>query len=492
MQRKPSRGFLFYFMGVRRRVLFAIRSENFFSLIRATVRIIGLVDSAYIYSYIFAQNSNDMIQHFDLQTSSGKKNFLRQVRGTDFSIIDPIEKQVATILHRVQKEGDGALRYYSKKFDGISVESFRVPDIEIKKSFSAADPSFVRILKEAAANIRSFHQRQLPSAWTVRAGSGAELQQRFLPLDSVGVYIPGGTAAYPSTVLMNVIPAQVAGVSEIHLASPASAEGSVHPEVLVAAAILGIKNIYRVGGAQAIAAFAFGTQSIPRVDKIVGPGNIFVATAKKLLFGTVGIDGIAGPSEVVILADDTADPQFVASDMLAQAEHDERASSILVTSSRRLALRTETEIKKLITILPRRAIIAESLRMRGAIVTVKNIDDGIAAVNSLAPEHLEIITRNDAGVLKKIRHAGSIFIGNYSPVAIGDYFAGPNHVLPTGRTARFSSPLSVEDFLRRSSVTKYSEKQIRSVGKKIALFAEHEGLDAHAISVRLRTRKETR
>jgi histidinol dehydrogenase len=398
-----------------------------------------------------------------------------------------IEDVVTGILRRVESDGDAAVRFYTKKFDGIDLKSFAVSRKEISEALVSADPGFVRILRSAARNIRKFHERQRRGSWGIKERKNSSLRQLYLPVDKAGVYVPGGKAAYPSTVLMNVIPAQVAGVKEILIVSPPDRDGKVHKDVLTAAAILGITNIFRVGGAQAIAALAYGTRTIPAVDVIVGPGNLFVATAKKMVFGTVGIDNVAGPSEVVILADGSAHADFVASDMLAQAEHDESASSILVTTSDRLARDVQSSLKKLLLTLARKRTIAASLKRSGAIYLVKDLTQGARVVNHLAPEHLEIVTHHDENTLKKIRHAGSIFLGSYSPVVIGDYFAGPNHVLPTNRTARFASPLSVDSFMKKSSVIKYSRAMMRSVARSVASFADHEGLTAHAFSARLRS-----
>lgn len=397
-----------------------------------------------------------------------------------------IERSVAEILLAVKAKGDDALRSYARKFDGAKISSIEIAAGEAAEARRSADPKFVSILERAAKNIRRFHEQQKRKNWKIKEKSGSDLRQLFLPIEKVGVYIPGGKAAYPSTVLMNVIPAQVAGVKDIYLVSPPDREGNIHRDVLVAASLLGVKHIYRAGGAQAIAALAFGTDTIPAVDKIVGPGNIYVATAKRLVYGIVGIDSFAGPSEVAILADNSADPLFVASDILAQAEHDERAVCVLVTPSRSFADNVQGEIKNLLIGLPRKEIIQQSLLNNGRIYIVKSIQQGIDIVNDLAPEHLEIITTNSESDLKKIRHAGSIFLGNYSPVAIGDYFAGPNHVLPTEHTARFSSPLSVDDFVKKSSVIRYSQKRMEEVSEDVARFAEHEKLSAHALSLRLR------
>ncbi len=397
-----------------------------------------------------------------------------------------IERTVASVLRKVQKESDDALRFYTSKFDGVKIGSIRVSEEEIAAARNDADKRFIAVLKRAAANIKRFHTAQLRSPFSLREKNGSRLRQIFRPIERVGVYVPGGKAAYPSTVLMNVIPALVARVSEIHLVSPPDKNGKIHPDVLLASSLLGIRNVYRVGGAQAVGAFAFGTESIPAVDKIVGPGNIFVATAKRMVYGRVGIDSFAGPSEVVILADNSANPAFIASDLLAQAEHDERAVPVLVTPSRSLAGKVNAELKRLIDDLPRKEILNVSLRGQGRIYLVASLQQGIDAVNILAPEHLEIITTKDEEVLKKIKHAGSIFLGNYSPVAIGDYFAGPNHVLPTEGTSRFSSPLSVDDFIKKSSVINYSRAMMMEVADDVAVFAEREGLAAHALSLRLR------
>ncbi len=396
------------------------------------------------------------------------------------------EKIAASILRRVRRDGDKALRYYTKKFDGADVRSLKVSQKEIIDAHKNGDKRFVAILMEAIANIRKFHSAQVRKRFSIKAPDNSELRQFYRPIEKVGVYVPGGKAAYPSTVLMNVIPAQVAGVKEIHLVSPPLQSGTLHADVLLAASLLGIRNIYRVGGAQAIAALAFGTETIPAVDKIIGPGNIFVATAKRMVYGLVGIDGFAGPSEIVVLADNSANAAFVASDLLAQAEHDERAVPILVTPSRSLAEKVNSEIKRMLSELPRKKILEMSLKDQGRIYLVASLQQGIDVANELAPEHLEIITTKDETVLKQIYNAGSVFLGNYSPVAVGDYCAGPNHVLPTERTARFSSPLSVDDFIKKSSVVRYSQRRMDSVADDVAFFAEREGLTAHALSLKLR------
>lgn len=423
-----------------------------------------------------------MITAYDFR----KAKTLPRIRESQKNRQNDVEPAVREILRDVERNGDRALVRLTKKFDRVVLKTIRVSQKEIDAALREADPHFVKILRRAVANIRAFHKHQLRADWKIRPSVGVELRQRYLPVDRAGVYVPGGTAAYPSSVLMNVIPAQVAGVKEIHLVSPPDRSGNVHPDVLTAAAILGVQHVYRVGGAQAIAALAFGTGSIPAVDVIVGPGNIFVATAKRLVYGKVGIDSFAGPSEVVILADGSADPRFIASDMLAQAEHDERASSVLVTTDETLAIEVLDKIIAVVPLCPRMEIIERALIRASAIYLVKNIAQGIDVVNQLAPEHLEVIVKNPESVLKKIRHAGSIFVGNYSPVALGDYWAGPNHVLPTGGTARFSSPLSVDDFMKKSSVIHYSQGAMQKSAADIAFFAEHEGLTAHALSLLLR------
>lgn len=400
-----------------------------------------------------------------------------------------VETVVASVMRAVRSEGDTAVKRITKKYDGVALRSLVVRHDDIRTALRKADKKFLRVLQLAAQNIRRYHQQQKRKEWRINGLHGTDLRQRFIPLDSVGVYVPGGKAAYPSTVLMNVIPAQVAGVKEIHLVSPPTSAGSVHPDVLVAAGLLGISTVYSIGGAQAIAALAYGTQTVPAVDKIVGPGNIFVATAKRMVYGDVGIDSIAGPSEVVILADNSANPGFVAADLLAQAEHDERAVPILITTSSTLAHKVRNEINRLGRSLERRTIITASMKSQGRIYIVSSLQHGIALTNHFAPEHLEIITTRDEEVLRGIRHAGSIFLGNTSPVALGDYYAGPNHVLPTERTARFSSPLSVDDFVTRSSVIRYTQKGIDAVANDVALFADREGLTAHALSLRIRSSK---
>ncbi|MEH7383022.1 histidinol dehydrogenase [Bacillus sp. JJ1533] len=392
-------------------------------------------------------------------------------------------KAVLEILAAVQKEGDQALRFYTEKFDGVLLEDLRVTESDVRDAYQNLDENLVPIIKEAADNIRDYHSRQVRQSWMIMQENGTIFGQKITPLDAVGVYVPGGKAAYPSSVLMNVIPAQVAGVERIVMVSPPGKDGTIPAGVLVAADILGVQEIYKVGGAQAVGALAFGTETIKAVDKIVGPGNIFVALAKREVYGNVDIDMIAGPSEIVVLADETALPNEVAADLLSQAEHDERASSILVTPSLKLAEAVSEEVEKQVAVLPREEIARASINDFGAIYVTNDLDEAIKVVNELAPEHLEIMTKEPMEQVGKIKHAGAIFIGRYSSEPVGDYFAGPNHVLPTNGTARFSSPLSVDEFTKKSSIISYSKQAIEDNGPKIAAFARLEGLEAHARAV---------
>lgn len=390
---------------------------------------------------------------------------------------------VQAIIAQVRKNGDAAIKEYTERFDGAALESFRVPEAEIEEAYQQIDAQIISIMEEAAANIQVYHEKQLHRSWMTTEENGTVLGQKMTPLDSVGVYVPGGTAAYPSSVLMNVIPAKVAGVERIVMVSPPGKDGKLPSAVLVAAKVAGVKEIYKVGGAQGIAALAYGTESIQSVDKIVGPGNIYVALAKREVFGDVDIDMIAGPSEIAILADDTARANEVAADLLSQAEHDERASSVLVTTSEQLAEAVAVEVEKQLAQLPRREIAAKSLADFGAIYVAETVDEAVATINELAPEHLEIVMENERELLNKIKHAGAIFIGRFSSEPVGDYFAGTNHVLPTNGTARFSSPLNVDDFRKKSSVIIYSEAALKENAHKIAAFARLEGLEAHARAV---------
>ncbi|MEH7112685.1 histidinol dehydrogenase [Neobacillus niacini] len=393
---------------------------------------------------------------------------------------------VKKIISDIRTYGDDGLREYTEKFDHVVLESFLATENEIDEAYGQVDSEFISIVREAADNIRRFHEKQLRPSWMTTEENGSILGQKITPLDSVGVYVPGGTAAYPSSVLMNVIPAKVAGVKRIVMVSPPNSNGKLPAAVLVAAKEAGVEEIYKVGGAQAIGALAYGTASIAPVDKITGPGNIFVALAKREVFGDVDIDMIAGPSEIAIIADDSARADEVAADLLSQAEHDPRACSVLVTPSITLAEEVAVEVEKQLALLPRKEIASKSIADFGVIYVTSSIDEAVETVNQLAPEHLEILTENGIELLGKIRHAGAIFIGRYSSEPVGDYFAGPNHVLPTNGTARFSSPLNVDDFQKKSSVIIYSEKALMDNGEKIAKFARMEGLEAHARAVELR------
>lgn len=398
------------------------------------------------------------------------------------------ETIVADIIRNVREQGDGAVFAYTKKFDKweIGAENIRVTEAEIDEAFDAMDKDFVEVMKRSAANIEAFHRRQLRNSWIDTKPDGSILGQRILPIAISGVYVPGGKAAYPSSLLMNVIPAKVAGVSKIIMTTPAGADGKVNPGTLAAARIAGVDEIYKVGGAQAIAAMAFGTQSIPKVDKITGPGNIFVALAKKACFGYVSIDSIAGPSEILVIADETANPRYVAADLLSQAEHDELASAILITTNERLAETVNQEIDAFLQKLSRAEIIRKSLDQYGFILLADSMDDAVAAANAIASEHVEILTKDPYHVMTKIQNAGAIFLGEYSSEPLGDYYAGPNHILPTNGTARFFSPLSVDDFMKKTSIISYSEEALRKAHRDIELFAEKEGLTAHANSIMVR------
>ncbi|WP_026694488.1 histidinol dehydrogenase [Peribacillus kribbensis] len=396
---------------------------------------------------------------------------------------------VKEIIAAVKREGDSKLFELTKKFDGAGLKQLKVTEDEIEEAMNSVTPELIDIIREAAANIRDFHSRQLRNSWMTVDGSGSMLGQKVTALDSVGVYVPGGKAAYPSSVLMNVIPAAVAGVSRIVMVSPPDRSGKLPDGVLAAAKIAGVSEIYKVGGAQAVAALAYGTETIQGVDKITGPGNIFVALAKREVFGDVDIDMIAGPSEIAVLADHTASAEEVAADLLSQAEHDERASSVLITTSGELAEDTAREVELQLKGLPKEAIARASVSEYGRIYVADTLEEAIQAVNEIAPEHLEIMTENPMELLGKIRHAGAIFLGRCSSEPVGDYFAGPNHVLPTNGTARFSSPLNVEDFQKKSSIIMYSREAIEKNGAKIAAFARLEGLEAHARAVETRLGK---
>ncbi|WP_400162370.1 histidinol dehydrogenase [Brevibacillus sp. TJ4] len=398
------------------------------------------------------------------------------------------QEAVKAILADVKERGDQALREYTRKFDGVELEQFRVCVDEFAQADAEVSLEVNHALKEAAANIRDFHERQVRQSWLTTKESGTILGQLVRPLKRVGLYVPGGTAAYPSSVLMNAIPAIIAGVQEVVIVTPPGADGRVNPAILVAAQIAGVTEMYKVGGAQAIAALTYGTEQIQAVDKIVGPGNIYVALAKREVFGLVSIDMVAGPSEIAVLADDTANPRYVAADLLSQAEHDPMAAAILVTPSPSLAEQVAQEVARQLADLPRKAIAEAAIRDHGAIVLVDTLEEGFEVINRIAPEHLEIMIDDPFAHLGKVENAGAIFLGPYSSEPVGDYFAGSNHVIPTNGTARFSSPLSVDDFIKKSSVVSYSKQDLRENGGKIIALAEQEGLVGHgrAIAERLR------
>lgn len=414
---------------------------------------------------------------------------LRQVRAItarNQSESEAIRQRVEHILQAVQERGDEALKEFTAIFDGPFLDSFLITEEEIDAAVAAVGPDFMAVLEEAAANIRTYHERQVETTWMDTFRPGVRLGAKFTPIQRVGVYVPGGTAAYPSTVLMDIIPAHVAGVPSIAVFTPPRKDGSVNPYILAAARIAGATEIYKAGGAQGVAAAAFGTESIPPVFKIVGPGNAYVAMAKRLVFGTVGIDMIAGPSEVGVLADDTANPVWVAADLLAQAEHDARAAVFLVTPSRALAEKVEAEVRRQLDELPRRDIAAPSVEQYGKIFVTKDMNQAVEVMNLIAPEHLELDTADAEALAGDIVNAGAIFIGPYTPEPIGDYFAGPNHTLPTMGTAAFSSPLGVYDFVKRSSLLQYDKEAFEAVAEKVMAFANVEGLQAHGLAVKRR------
>ena len=421
-------------------------------------------------------------------TKETQNNILENLLKRSPNSYGEFESRVNDIIQNVREKRDEAVFEYTLKFDGATInqDNIRVTEEEIKEAYEQVDPKLLDVIRKALVNIRDYHTKQKQYSWFDSDESGIILGQKVTPLKTVGVYVPGGKAVYPSSVLMNVIPAKVAGVSNIIMTTPCGKDGKVYPSTLVAAKEAGVDAIYKVGGAQAIAALAFGTESIPKVDKIVGPGNIYVALAKKAVFGYVSIDSIAGPSEIMVLADETANPRFVAADLLSQAEHDEMASAILVTTSETLAEQVSVEVDKFVATLSRKEIIQKSLDNYGYILVADTMQDAIDTVNEIASEHLELVTKNPFETMTKIRNAGAIFIGEYSSEPLGDYFAGPNHVLPTNGTAKFFSPLSVDDFIKKSSIISYSREALKPVYKDIVQFAECEKLTAHANSIRVR------
>ncbi|MCI5918322.1 MAG: histidinol dehydrogenase [Roseburia sp.] len=421
-------------------------------------------------------------------TAEARTNILENLLKRSPNSYGEFESRVNDIIEQVRAKKDAAIFDYTKKFDGadINAANILVTEDEIKEAYEKVDEKLLEVIRKALVNIRTYHEKQRQYSWFDSEDSGIILGQKVTALERVGVYVPGGKAVYPSSVLMNVVPAKVAGVKEIVMTTPPGKDGKVCASTLVAAKEAGVDRVYKVGGAQAIAALAFGTESVPKVDKIVGPGNIYVALAKKAVFGYVSIDSIAGPSEILVLADETANPKFVAADLLSQAEHDEMASAILITTSQELAEQVSVEIDRFVAKLSRKEIIQKSLDNYGYLLVAENMEDAIATVNEIASEHLELVTKNPFEVMTKIKNAGAIFIGEYSSEPLGDYFAGPNHVLPTNGTAKFFSPLSVDDFIKKSSIISYSKEALQPIYKDIVQFAECEQLTAHANSIRVR------
>ncbi len=422
-----------------------------------------------------------MIRIIDL-----KKTDIRECLKRNSLFREDIENSVREILAGVQKGGDQAVREYTEKFDHVHLDHFEVDESEISEAVTSVDPAFMNILREAAENIRKFHQHQVQTGFIDVSEPGKILGQRFIPLEKVGIYVPGGTAAYPSSVLMNAVPAKLAGVREIVMVTPPGKDGKIPSTILAAAKIAGIDRIFKVGGAQAIGALTYGTESIPKVYKIVGPGNVFVATAKRMVLGLVGIDMFAGPSEILVIADGKTDPQIAAADLLSQAEHDINASAMLITDSPELAQSVSEELEKQIPLLPRAEICRKSVDNNGRIFLVKDLHQAVETANLIAPEHLELCVDDPFLLFPEVTNAGSVFLGRNTPEALGDYFAGSNHVLPTSGTAHFSSPLSVDDFVKKSQFICYSRDALSGVQKQISLFAEQEGLHAHARSVEIR------
>ena len=425
-------------------------------------------------------------------TKESTKDILENLLKRSPNNYGKFESTVAQILDKVKNEGDAALFAYTKEFDKADVtkETIRVTDAEIEEAYAQIDPALLGVIRKALVNIRKYHEKQIQNSWFTSETNGTMLGQKVTPLNRVGVYVPGGKAVYPSSVLMNIVPAKVAGVPHIVMTTPPGKDGKVCASTLVAAKEAGADEIYKVGGAQAIGALAFGTESIPKVDKIVGPGNIFVALAKKAVYGYVSIDSIAGPSEILVLADETANPHFVAADLLSQAEHDELACAILITISEEFAAKVNEEVKGFVEVLSRKEIIQKSLDNFGYILIAEDMDEAIEAANDIAPEHMEIVTANPFEDMMKVKNAGAIFIGEYSSEPLGDYFAGPNHVLPTNGTAKFFSALSVDDFIKKSSIVYYSKAALRDIHKDIIQFATSEQLTAHANSIAVRFEDE--
>ncbi|MDE7436211.1 MAG: histidinol dehydrogenase [Lachnospiraceae bacterium] len=425
-------------------------------------------------------------------TKETQNNILEDLLKRSPNSYGEFEARVQEIIENVRDRRDEALFDYTRRFDGADIDScsIMVMEEEIARAYEQVDPKLLAVIRKALVNIRTYHEKQRQNSWFESSDKGIILGQKVTALQRVGVYVPGGKAVYPSSVLMNIVPAKVAGVDEIIMTTPPGKDGAVNPSTLVAAKEAGADHIYKVGGAQAVAALAFGTQSIPKVDKIVGPGNIYVALAKKAVFGHVSIDSIAGPSEILVLADETANPRYVAADLLSQAEHDEMASAILITTSRELAEKVSDEVDRFVARLSRREIIEKSLDNYGYILVADTMEEAVAAVNEIASEHLEIVTANPFDVMTRVRNAGAIFLGTYSSEPLGDYFAGPNHVLPTNGTAKFFSALSVDDFIKKSSIISYSREALQEIYQDVAQFAECEQLTAHANSIKVRFEDE--
>ncbi|MBR4767767.1 MAG: histidinol dehydrogenase [Lachnospiraceae bacterium] len=426
-----------------------------------------------------------MIRIIRMDQEKRKSILARKAPDTDVSGI------VSGIIENVKTNGDKALYDYTEQFDKVRPESLQVTEEEMTEALAAVDPAFLDLLRRAAKNIRAFHEKQVREDFQVNERPGVTLMQRVIPVDRAGLYVPGGTAAYPSTVLMDAIPAKIAGVKEVVITTPPDKNGKISPVILAASSVAGVDRIYKVGGAQAIAALAYGTETIPKVDKIVGPGNAFVAEAKKQVFGQVSIDMIAGPSEILIISDGKTNPAYIAADLLSQAEHDKMASAVLLTDDEAFAKEVQNEIELQLTKLKREEIARESVERNGKIIITGSIEEAVEVANEIAPEHLELAVENPFGYLPRIRHAGSVFMGRYCPEALGDYFAGPNHTLPTGGTARFSSPLSVDDFVKKMQVTYYTKEALDRDAKDVAYFAELEGLTGHARSALIRTEEES-
>lgn len=421
-----------------------------------------------------------MIKIYEYSEVAREEIFARTVEEDNVATI------VTAIIERVRKDGDEALFNYCRKFDGAELPGLEVTAEEIEEAFSKVEPRFLEVLENAARNIRNFHEKQMRTSFIISEEDGIIMGQKVIPIEKVGLYVPGGTASYPSTVLMDSIPAKIAGCREICITTPPNSDGKINPVILAAAKIAGVDRIFKTGGAQAVAALAYGTETIPKVDKIVGPGNAFVAEAKKQVFGRVAIDMIAGPSEILVVADGGSNPAFVAADLLSQAEHDKMASAVLVTDSMELAEKVQAEIERQLALLPRAEIARASIHDNGKIIVADDLMKAIDIANEIAPEHLELCVEQPFDYLDKIKHAGSIFMGRYCPEALGDYLAGPNHTLPTSGTAKFSSPLSVDDFVKKSQYTYYTKDALQRVAEDVAFFAEKEGFSAHARSAVIR------